>query len=375
MRICVVCHEASLTGAPKVGFDVALFLSESHEVHLVVKTGGRLLEQPRYAELAATHRNVETHQDVCKLSYAERVDHAVGVLEEIRPDLLYVNSTLAADWCEAGALLKAAVVLHVHEGKAGLPAVFSQIAPPRCVGWVDLLVGASRAALDGVEEITGVRFENRLDFGIYVDAGAILAQSEMRADPPVNARGVSPGGGRRVVAMSGLAQPRKGPDIFFDLARRLPRYDFLWIGPWEPPDTTLNGPTVERYRSRPLDNFYVTGLTDNPYAYLRGTDVFVLTAREDPNPLVVVEALLLGKKVVAFSRTGSSRVLLDRFGYVLTGDPDSKRAAEMLPAIMEGEGGAWLSRLAHDVRSELDGRNRLSGLRDRLEDLVRRKRG
>lgn len=374
MRICMVCHEASLTGAPKVGFDVARFLSESHEVHLVVKTGGRLLDLPRYAELAATHRNVETHHAVCDLSYAERVDRAVGVLEEIRPDLLYVNSTPAADWCEAGALLKAAVVLHVHETKVDLPGIFSRIAPPRCMGWVDLLVGASRATLDDVEEITGVRFENKLDFGIYVDADAIVAQSDMRADPPVNARGASPGGGRRVVAMSGLAQPRKGPDIFFDLARRLPRYDFLWIGPWEPPDTTQNGPTVERYYSRPLDNFYVTGLTENPYAYLRGTDVFVLTAREDPNPLVVIEALLLGKKVVAFSRTGSSRVLLDRFGYVLSGGPDGKRAAEMLPAIMEGEG-AWLSRLAHDVKSELDGRNRLSRLRDRLEDLVRRKRG
>ena len=146
-------------------------------------------------------------------------------------------------------------------------------------------------------------------------------KSEMHADPTGQRPGRFPGGERRVVAMSGFAQPRKGPDIFFDLARRLPRYDFLWIGPWEPPDTTKNDPTVERYRSQPLDNFYVTGLTENPYAYLRGIDVFVLTAREDPNPLVVIEALLLGKKVVAFSRTGCSKVLLDRFGYVLSRRP------------------------------------------------------
>ena len=116
-------------------------------------------------------------RDVCNLSYAERVDHAVGVLEEIRPDLLYVNSILAADWCEAGALLKAAVVLHMHEGKASLPSVFSQIVPPRCVGWVDLLVGrfpgdagtVSRKSPGFVSKTTWI-------FGIYVDADAILAQ-------------------------------------------------------------------------------------------------------------------------------------------------------------------------------------------------------
>ena len=37
MRVCVVCHEASLTGAPRIGFDIALFLSHSHEVSFARK--------------------------------------------------------------------------------------------------------------------------------------------------------------------------------------------------------------------------------------------------------------------------------------------------------------------------------------------------
>ena len=370
MRICLVCHEASLTGAPRLGFDLALFLSDRHEVRLVVKAGGPLLEQSRYAKLQADCRNVDTYHRMPP--YTDRVEGAIRVLQEIRPDLLYVNSICAGDWCEAGARAGVAVVLHTHEMGRGLPRALPVVASPRLLHWVHLLVGACREALDDLQEITGVRCKNSLDFGIHIDTEAVLAQGEMSVPPPVNARGGSPGGKRRVVAMCGRAEPRKGADIFFDLACRLPQYDFLWIGPWGPPDTKDNGPVFERFRARPIDNLYVTGLTQNPYAYLREIDAFILTSREDPNPLVVAETLLFGKKVVAFSETGGSKTLLSRFGYVLHGAPDSGRAATILPTIIEGEGGPWLSRLAQDAKVEVDGAKKLANLQNILEDLVER---
>ena len=369
----MVCHEASLTGAPRLGFEIARFLAERHEIHLVLKSGGPLLDQPRYAKLKETSRNVDTYRFPCPWPYADRVEGAVRVLEEIRPHLLYVNSICAGDWCQAGARVGAAVALHTHEMKSVLPMLLSGVATPRLLDWTDLLVGDCREALDDLQEVTGVRFRNSLDFGIFVDARTILAQGEERVAPPVNARGDSPGRGRRMVAMCGLAMPRKGADIFFDLACRLPQYDFLWIGPWGPPDTETNTPVFECFRSKSLANFYTTGLTSNPYAYLRGIDTFVLTSREDPNPVVVAETLLFGKKVVAFSETGGSKALLTRFGYVLHGAPDSERAAAVLPGIVEGEGGLWLSRLADDARSEIDGAKKLADLQERLEDLVERK--
>ena len=375
MRVCVICHEATLTGAPRVGFEIALFLSESHEVHLVVKTGGRLLDLPRYAELAATHRNVETHHLVCDLSYADRVEKAVRVLQEIRPDLIYVNSTCAGEWCEAGARAGSAVVLHTYEMAKVLPFMLAELTTPRVLAWVDLLVGHGRRALDDIQELTGVQAEDRMILDVFGDPETILAQGGADVEPPVNARGEALGHGRRRVAMCGAAEVRKGPDVFFDLAGRLPRYDFIWIGPWGPPDTLHNDDVFERFRSQSLDNLYVTGLTEHPGAYLRQIDVFVLTSREDPNPLVVAEALLFGKKVVAFSETGDSRVLLERFGYVLCGAPDSERAAAVLPAIVEGEEGLWLSNLAEEARSAIDPAEKLRRLQERLEDLAARKGG
>lgn len=375
MRVCVICHEATLTGAPRVGFEIALFLSRAHEVHLVAKTGGPLLDQPRYKELKAGCRIVDTYVRAFESSYTDRVGKAVRVLKEIRPDLIYVNSTCAGEWCEAGARAGSAVVLHTYEMAKALPFVLGELATPRVLAWVDLLVGHGRRALDDIQELTGVQVENRMILDVFGDPETILAQGEADVEPPVNARGEAIGRDRRRVAMCGAAEARKGSDLFFDLAGRLPQYDFIWIGPWGPPDTFGNDDVFERFRSQPLDNLYVTGLTEHPGTYLRQIDVFVLTSREDPNPLVVAEALLFGKKVVAFSETGDSKVLLERLGYVLCGATDSERAAAVLPAIVEGEEGLWLSNLAEEARAAIDPAEKLRRLQERLEDLAARKGG
>ena len=373
MRVCVVCHEASLTGAPRIGFDIAAALAERHETLLLAKMGGPLIDLPRYAGLRDGYRCLNSSHQVCDRTYRERVDQAMSVLGELGPDVLYVNSVASGEWCEAGARVGIPVALHTHETRDSLPGLLSTVCTPRILRWTDLLVGASRHAMDDIEELTGTSVRNRLDFGIFVDAETVVGQSMLEVPAPCNAsgapRGEEGGGSRPVAAMCGLAQPRKGADIFFEAARRLPTCDFLWIGPWAPPETHDNGETLSRFEALRLPNFYVTGLVDNPYAHMRGMDALVLTSREDPNPLVVAEALLLGKKVMAFSDTGASAELLSRFGYAFTGPPDAERIAGVLPRVLADEGG-WRTSLAERVRREVDGSAKLERLEAVLEELV-----
>ena len=371
MRICVVCHEASLTGAPRIGFDIALFLADSHEVTLLVKSGGPLIDFPRYAKLWGSFRSLDTSHLVCDLTYKERVDHAMTILDELAPDVLYVNSIASGEWCEAGARAGVPVALHTHETGNSLPGLLSRICTPRILRWTDVLVGASQQTIDDVETLTGTSVKNHLNLGIFIDADTVLSQSELSVPDATNAKGypLEPSD-RPLIGMCGLAQPRKGADIFFDLAVRLPQYDFLWIGPWAPPETELNDEAHERYKSLECPNFYTSGLTENPYAYLRRIDTFILTSRQDPNPLVVAEALLLGKKVIAFSGTGASTAILASFGYAFTGSPDAERIAAVLPTIMEESDGAWRPKLTEKVRASVDGATKLGMLQEVLEQLV-----
>ena len=375
MHVCVVCHEASLTGAPRIGFDIALFLANNHDVSLLAKSSGPLIDLPRYASLRSAYRSLDASHQLRELTYRERIDRAIAVLDELSPDILYVNSIASGEWCEAGARAGVPVALHTHEIGNSLPGLLSSVCTPRILRWTDLLVGASRQAMDDIETLTGTSVRNHLNLGIFIDADTVLSQSGQDVPDPVNATGRSlERSDRPLIGMCGLAQPRKGADIFLDLAVRLPRYDFLWIGPWAPPETLLNDETYERYVALDCSNFYATGITENPYAYLRRLDTFLLASREDPNPLVVPEALLLGRKVMAFSETGASADLLARFGYAFTGSPDPERIAAVLPKIVEEDDGVWRSGIPQQVRAEMDGGTKLRMLQGVLEELVARSR-
>ena len=375
MHVCVVCHEASLTGAPRIGFDIALSLAGSHDVTLLSKGPGELIELPHYAALRPSYRVLNTSHVVSSMTYRERVAHAIDLLRELRPDLLYVNSVCAGEWCEAGARVAIPVVLHTHETRGTLPALLSNICTPDILTWTDFLVGASRQAIDDLEEVTStsVGKGNRLDIGIFIDTATVLARSDADVEEPCNARGVArdPRTERPAVAMCGMAQRRKGSDIFFELATQLPQYDFVWIGPWSPSETHENKPTFERFTSLALDNFYVTGLTTNPYAHLSRTDTFLLTSREDPNPLVVAEALVLGRKVIAFAETGASVAMLETHGYAFSGAPSVDRLKTLLPKVVDGNA-PWRTQMSERVRAEVDGAQKLATLTRVLEQFADR---
>lgn len=373
MHACIVCHEASLTGAPRIGFDVAMSLAADNDVTLLSKVAGDLIDLPQYASLRANYQVLNTSHLTCDMTYRERVRHAVDILSKLKPDLLYVNSVSSGEWCEAGAQVAVPVALHTHETRDSLPSLLSSVCTPRILTWTDLLIGASAQAMDDLEELTSTTMSatNRLNVGIFVDTATVLAQSELSVKAPVNARKAAwkPRSSRPSVAMCGLAQHRKGADIFLELAVQLEQYDFIWIGPWSPPETDLNRPTFERFTSLCLENFYITGLTTNPYAYLRMVDVFVLTSREDPNPLVVAEALVLGKKVVSFAGTGASVAMLESHGYALTGAIDTDRLGSLLPKIVEGDA-EWLAPMKEKVRVEVDGKEKLVALTQALVQFV-----
>ncbi len=376
MHACIVCHEASLTGAPRIGFDIAAFLAKSGPVDLLVKKGGPLIDFPQYAHLADSYRDVGTSHEVAAMGYRERVNHAADMLAELSPDLLYVNSVSAGEWCEAGARTSIPVALHTHETRISLPGLLSTVCTPKVLAWTDLLIGASRQAMDDVEALTNFRVANRLDIGIFIDTGTVLAQAALDVPPPANAQGATleADSARPSVAMCGLAQHRKGADIFLGVAERLPQYDFVWVGPWAPPETDLNDAIYERSKALELPSFYWTGLTSNPYAHLGRTDALVLTSREDPNPLVVAEALLLGKRVLAFSETGASTLMLERFGYALNGAPDAERIAATLPKILDQEAGPWQAEVGNAIRERVDGARKLELLQEVLERFVAAKR-
>ncbi|WP_428653581.1 glycosyltransferase family 4 protein [Runella sp.] len=137
----------------------------------------------------------------------------------------------------------------------------------------------------------------------------------------------------------GHAEWRKGNDIFMMVAQQViahfdakPVY-FVWVGMRD--DSELY--EVQRFDAERMglsERIIHVGLTSEVFDYLSQFDVFALTSREDPYPLVVLEAALAEKPIVCFEKSGGAPELVEEdAGFVvpyLDSVEMSKRIIELI---------------------------------------------
>ncbi len=112
-----------------------------------------------------------------------------------------------------------------------------------------------------------------------------------------------------VVGACGTVENRKGTDLFIGMARKLlmanPEFRFLWIARKDAESDPMYKEVIESIRKHGLnDRVMIIRSEFSPANYLAALDIFVLSSREDPFPLVCLEAANLGKPVVCFADAG-----------------------------------------------------------------------
>jgi hypothetical protein len=80
--------------------------------------------------------------------------------------------------------------------------------------------------------------------------------------------------------MIGQKIDRKGYNIFINVAKELPNYNFLWIG--------------DNLDNTNFPNYYQIEHTTNPYKYSKFIDYLLVLSKEDPCPIILLEAMSLG---------------------------------------------------------------------------------
>ncbi|MDI9880164.1 glycosyltransferase family 4 protein [Flectobacillus longus] len=114
-----------------------------------------------------------------------------------------------------------------------------------------------------------------------------------------------------VVGGMGTIDLRKGTDLFVQLAHILQQQNiyFLWIG-GSHSQNDFKIFSIDSQRLG-LHNIRFVEAVSNPLDYLAVFDIFALTSREDPYPLVVLEAALLQKPMVCFENAGGAQDLIE----------------------------------------------------------------
>jgi 1,2-diacylglycerol-3-alpha-glucose alpha-1,2-galactosyltransferase len=94
-----------------------------------------------------------------------------------------------------------------------------------------------------------------------------------------------------IILNVGLIWKRKRVDTFGEVAKKLPNYYFVWVGPLE------NEPDIEEIAK--LDNVIFTGFYDDIREPYYGSDVLLCTSEEENLCLPLIEASLCNLPVVA----------------------------------------------------------------------------
>ena len=317
MRVLLVSHEASRSGAPRVAAMVARTLAASgHEVRVVSRVPGPLLADlasaaPTSVEpLHRVRRRVRRQKGLGRAGLVLDTALAALMLLLHRPDLVYVNSTAAAVYLRPALWLRLPTVLHVHESAEVATFFLARDRAPRLLRGITL-VACSPSVRTDLTTLSDQRPEDLVLLPSVPDDDAVV---RLAAEPLDLAYGSS----ELVVGCCGSVERRKGPDLWVEAAQRvraaLPDRPlrFVWLG-------DLDGPVPGAAEA----GAEFCGPSANPYPHMRRFDIATLPSRDDPFPLVVLESMLLGTPVVAFDVGGVAQQIGDAGRLAPAGDVEA----------------------------------------------------
>ena len=106
----------------------------------------------------------------------------------------------------------------------------------------------------------------------------------------------------------GTVDLRKGVDIFLQVASKFKHNQsifFLWVG-GQDTETDYKNFQIDKSRLE-LKNVIFQKSVENPLDFMSIFDVFFVSSREDPYPLVVLEAAILSKPIICFDKAGGAK--------------------------------------------------------------------
>lgn len=121
--------------------------------------------------------------------------------------------------------------------------------------------------------------------------------------------------GRNIVATGRLTY-QKGFDILIEAFNKIKCKNVNLIILGEGEDRFKLEQLIEKYKLK--ERVYIPGFVENPFAILKGADLFILSSRYEGLPTVLIEALALNKNIISTTCSGSTEILENgKYGYLV----------------------------------------------------------
>jgi glycosyltransferase involved in cell wall biosynthesis len=292
-KILFVGHSANRTGAEVVLLDIVRWFHDrtQYDIDILLLRDGPLVNE--YSQCGRLF--------VLESSAGLKEDEHLGKFLRSNYDLIYLNTVVSGVFGETYSQKYSGtpLVMHVHE----LGSVIRKFedAFSGAASEVDLFIAASKPVEDVLVRTYGIERQAIAVHNSFVsdrakDAATIQhSREEARKLLNLNANDT-------VIMGVGSIDERKGTDIFLDTVARIHAekdgtdIKFVWIG---------GGANLAKAReeasARGLSECVTfTGYLANANTLISAADVFFLSSREDPFPLVCLEAGQFGIPTICF---------------------------------------------------------------------------
>ncbi|UAK24995.1 glycosyltransferase [Sphingomonas nostoxanthinifaciens] len=315
--IIFITHEGSQTGAPMVLLSLLRWLRANTDIDfsIVIGADGPLDEQ--FEAIAPCFHMVD-YADGKKLRDDLRRFCGLNV------QLVYMNTIVSGIYGNQLRFLNADFIAHVHE----MEAVFQIFEEPfrLLASFCDRFV----AVADGAAEAIRRRTQDR-EVKITVLPPFIEVPDHAPASLTIEQ-------GPWIIYGCGTAESRKGADLFCDVAEeliKLGRRDFKmrWIG--RAGDIALDQLIKKRGLGQHVEWL---GAQNKPSEFFDHGALFLLPSREDPFPLVCLEAADRGLPVICFADAGAMPTFVEQDAGIVVPYLDVAAMAGAAAALLDDQG-------------------------------------
>ena len=326
LKVLLLLHELSPTGAPKVALSAFQRFGDAVELRTLAYLGGPL--EAGFRALGPVQTLVSYGWPGMNAPLPSLVRFAghrglsltkgrlwAGPLRRWKPDVIYINSVAGLLAARRLRLPDAPALLHVHELDHVL-APFMQHSPDLLQDLPARYVAVSEAVKEALTARFGIDPRKVVVIPAFVDPpGSLPAPTPRR-------------GNRWVVGGAGVINWCKGAQLWLLMAAEVKRLlgadrvRFVWVGV---PDNEEGWQFREMARKLHLtSDIEFLPFTRTPQEQYRNFDVFALTSWEETASLALLENMLLERAVVCFAGTGgppefagSAGVVIPEFSPVL----------------------------------------------------------
>ncbi len=339
-KVLFISHDAHLGGAQMLLISMLKWFQNHTSVDLRIMTnyGGRLLG--RFHEIDETLVFNELQHLHPKID--DQVEEILKFCEG-KPDLVFGSSIAAGKSYHAIRHLGAPVISHIHELKMSI-GYYARDFVGDVTAHTAFYIAGSRAVADNLVNDLKIKEDKIRVIHDFIEGKEIATPSATEKLRLREQLGLEKEKFIVMACSAGLFW-RKGADLFVEIARHVKEIrpgscHFYWIGPTD--DTNVypvygSWDTVfSKVREYGLENeltFLGTRLDFKDY--FAASNVFLLSSREDPFPLVCLEAAQLGLPVICFDRSGGMPEFVEQDAGFVVPYEDTLTAANRIVELHE----------------------------------------